>query len=139
MSLLLKTAERLIAASEAKAKELGCNVTTCVVDNAGFIVQTRRMDGTRPLTTYIAHSKAYTAAIMKRPAKDLIHWAEGEPVYFNSVAQMGHVAIVATFGGMPVRPAQDIIGGIGVSGGTPEQDQACCEAALVAIDAPWQK
>ena len=113
-------------------------MTTCVVDNAGFIVETRRMDGTRPLTASIAHSKAYTAAIMKRPAKDLIHWAEGEPVYFNSVAQMGHVAIVATFGGMPVRPAQDIIGGIGVSGGTPEQDQLCAEAALLAIDAPWK-
>jgi uncharacterized protein GlcG (DUF336 family) len=40
---------------------------------------------------------------------------------------------------MPVRPAQDIIGGIGVSGGTPEQDQQCAEAALLAIDAPWQK
>lgn len=139
MSLLHKTAERLVEASEAKAKELGCNVTTAVVDNAGFIVLMSRMDGTRPLTAHIAHSKAYTGAIMKRPAKDLIHWAEGEPVYFNSVAQMGHHAIVATYGGMPVRPATEVIGGIGVSGGTPEQDQACCDAALAAIDAPWQK
>jgi uncharacterized protein GlcG (DUF336 family) len=138
MSLLLKVAERLIAASEAKAQELGCNVTTAVVDDAGFIVLMRRMDGTRPLTTHIAHAKAYTGAIMKRPAKDLIHWAEGEPVYFNSVAQMGHQPIVATYGGMPVRPGSEIIGGIGVSGGTPEQDQQCAEAALAAIDATWK-
>ena len=139
MSLMLKTAERLIAASETKAREFGINVTTAVVDNAGFIVLMRRMDGTRPLTTHIAHSKAYTAAIMKRPAKDLLHWAEGEPVYFNQVAQMGHQPIVATYGGMPVRPGSEILGGIGVSGGTPEQDQVCCDAALAAIDAPWQK
>ncbi len=139
MSLMLKTAERLIAASEAKAREYGINVTTAVVDDAGFIVQMRRMDGTRPLTTQIAHSKAYTAAIMQRPARDLLHWSESEPVYFGQVARMGHQPIVATQGGMPVRPGAEIIGGIGVSGGTPDQDQACCEAALAAIDAPWQK
>lgn len=139
MSLMFRTAERLIEAAEAKAKEFGINVTTAVVDNAGFIVLMRRMDGARPMTTHIAHSKAYTGAIMKRPAHDLIHWAEGEPVYFNSVAQMGHHAIVATYGGMPVRPATEVIGGIGVSGGTPEQDQLCCDAALLAIDAPWKK
>ena len=91
------------------------------------------------LTFVIAHAKAYTAAIMKRPARDLLHWAESEPVYFNQVAQMGHQPIVATQGGMPVRPGSEIVGGIGVSGGTPEQDQACCEAALLAIEAPWQK
>jgi uncharacterized protein GlcG (DUF336 family) len=139
MTLMLKTAERLIAGSEAKAREFGINVTTAVVDSAGFVVQMRRMDGTRPLTTHIAHSKAYTAAIMKRPARDLLHWAESEPVYFGQVARMGHLPIVATQGGMPVRPGSEIVGGIGVSGGTPDQDQACCEAALVAIEAPWQK
>jgi len=52
---------------------------------------------------------------------------------------MGHQPIVATYGGMPVRPGSEILGGIGVSGGTPEQDQVCCDAALAAIDAPWQK
>jgi uncharacterized protein GlcG (DUF336 family) len=139
MSLLLKTAERLIAASEEKAREFGINVTTAVVDNAGFLVMMRRMDGTRPLTTHIAHSKAYTGAIMQRPARDLLHWAESEPVYFAHVGRMGHHPIVATQGGMPVKPATEIIGGIGVSGGTPDQDQACCEAALAAIDASWKK
>ena len=139
MSLMLKTAERLIAASEEKAREFGINVTTAVVDDAGFLVLMRRMDGTRPMTTHIAHSKAYTAAIMKRPARDLLHWCESEPVYFGQVARMGHHPIVATQGGMPVRPASEIVGGIGVSGGTPEQDQTCCEAALLAIGAAWQK
>jgi len=139
MTIMLKTADRLIAGSEAKAREFGINVTTAVVDSAGFIVLMRRMDGTRPLTAHIAHAKAYTAAIMKRPARDLLHWAESEPVYFGQVARMGHQPIVATQGGMPVRPGSDIVGGIGVSGGTPEQDQACCEAALAAIEAPWQK
>jgi len=137
--MMLKTAERLIAGSEAKAREFGINVTTAVVDSAGFVVLMRRMDGTRPLTTHIAHAKAYTGAIMKRPARDLLHWAESEPVYFGQVARMGHQPIVATQGGMPVRPGSEIVGGIGVSGGTPEQDQACCEAALAAIEASWQK
>ena len=139
MTLMVKTAERLVTASEAKAREFGINVTTAVVDSAGFVVVLRRMDGTRPLTTHIAHSKAYTAAIMKRPARDLLHWAESEPVYFGQVARMGHLPIVATQGGMPVRPGSEIVGGIGVSGGTPEQDQACCEAALAAIEATWQR
>lgn len=133
MSLLMKTAERLIEASEAKAREFGINVTTAVVDDAGFVVLMRRMDGTRPMTTHIANSKAYTAAIMKRPSRDLLHWAESEPVYFTQVAQMGHLPIVATLGGMPVKPGGAIVGGIGVSGGSPDQDQACCEAALAAI------
>jgi uncharacterized protein GlcG (DUF336 family) len=57
-------------------------------------------------------------------------WADGEPFFFAQVSRMGHHPIVATGGGFPLKRNGEIVGAIGISGGTGEEDQALAEAAL---------
>src|SRR5262249_26521122 len=81
----------------------------------------------------IAAAKAYTSAVMQRPSKMLKGWAESQPGFFAQVATMGHHPIVATEGGMTIKKGGQIIGGLGVSGGTGDEDQDICDAALQAL------
>ena len=130
MRMTLEAARRLIAAVQAKAREMNRPMTAAVMDAGGFLLALERMDGTRALTPQICMAKAYTAVVMERPSNMLHKWAEGEPVYFNQVARMGHQPVVATQGGMPIKKDGEIIGGLGVGGGTAEDDQKICEEAL---------
>jgi uncharacterized protein GlcG (DUF336 family) len=91
-----------------------------------------RMDGARPLTPAIALSKAYSAAVMERPTEMLQGWSGSDPVFFNQVATMGLHPVVATRGGYPLKRDGEILGGIGISGGSPGEDQAVVEAIVAA-------
>ncbi|WP_330555569.1 GlcG/HbpS family heme-binding protein [Burkholderia multivorans] len=144
MTISLEAARALIAVAQAEATKINKPMTVAVVDTSGFIVAVDRMDGARPLTPSIATAKAYTAGVMQRPSKMLKQWAETQPAFFNQVATMGHQPIVATDGGVPIKKDDVLLGGIGVSGGTGEEDQQVCEAALTAMGyqlvfAEWNK
>lgn len=132
MKLELKDAKALTAEAQARAKEIGKPVTVTVVDSAGFTVLAERMDNGRPLTTMISLSKAYTAAIMERPSHMLKAWCKSQPEYFYQVSRMGHQPIVATEGGMTLKKGGTILGGLGVAGGTGEEDGEIALAALQA-------
>lgn len=130
MSIGLSEARAIVAAAQVKAMEVGKPVTVVVVDSGGFSVASERMDGARPLTPSIAIAKAYTAAIMQRPSHMLIGWSESQPNYFAQVSRMGHQPIVATGGGLTIKKDGRILGGVGVAGGTAEDDQEIAVAAL---------
>jgi uncharacterized protein GlcG (DUF336 family) len=132
MPLGLEDARQLITLAQEHASEYGKAITVAVVDSGGFVIALERQDGARPLTPSIATSKAYSAAIMQRPTNVLKAWSESEPVFFSQVARMGMQPIVATEGGVTIKRDGELLGGIGVSGGRPEEDQAICEAALTA-------
>lgn len=133
MNISLKDAKALIAATQVEAAKLNKPITVVVVDTGGFIVATERMDGARPLQPSIAAAKAYTSAVMQRPSKMLKGWAESQPGFFAQVSTMGHHPIVATEGGMTIKRDGQLLGGLGVSGGTGDEDQAICDAALAAL------
>jgi uncharacterized protein GlcG (DUF336 family) len=135
MALTLQTARHLIDTSEARARELNITITTVVVDSGGFPLALSRMDGAGPMTASIATSKAYTAAVMRRASGDLMPMAEQRPQFFAAVSRMGLVPLVPGLGGVTVRESSEIVGGIGVSGGTAEQDLDCAQAALKAVGA----
>jgi uncharacterized protein GlcG (DUF336 family) len=99
--------------------------------HGGYLIALERQTGARPLTPSIANSKAYTAAVMQRPGHMLRGW-ESEAGFFAQVARMGLEPIVAADGAVPVKRDGELVGGIGVSGGRPEEDQEICEAALSA-------
>ena len=120
----------MVAAVQNRAADVDKPVTVAVVDLTGFAVIIERMDGARPLQAEIATSKAYTAAIMQRPGTMLKGWAESEPGFFAQVSQMGHKAIVAAHGALPLKKDGELIGGVGVAGGTGEEDEAIGIAAL---------
>jgi uncharacterized protein GlcG (DUF336 family) len=130
MSIGLAEAKALVAAAQRKAVEIGKPVTITVVDTGGFSVVSERMDGARPLTPSIAIAKAYTAAVMQRPTRMLKGWCDSQPTFFAQVSRMGHQPIVATDGGVTIKRNGDILGGLGVAGGTGEDDQVIAESAL---------
>jgi len=134
VSIGLTEAKAIIAAAQRKAIEVGKPVTIVVVDSGGFSVASERMDGARPLTPSIATAKAYTAAVMQRPTRMLKAWCDSQPTFFAQVSRMGHHPIVATDGGLTIKKNGQILGGVGVAGGTGEDDQEIAIAALRACE-----
>ncbi|KAA9158707.1 heme-binding protein [Amycolatopsis acidicola] len=128
----LEEAQQLIADARAQALALGKALSIAVVDYGGYLVALERMNGARPMTPSIALAKAYSAAVMQRPTAMLKNWSSSDPVFFSQVARMGHQPIVATLGGYTLKRDGEILGGVGVSGGSPEEDQAVCESVIAA-------
>jgi uncharacterized protein GlcG (DUF336 family) len=130
MNISLSEANQLAQAACEHAVKLNKPVTVAIVDSGGFLVTLQRMDGARPLQPSIATAKAYTAAIMQRPGIMLKDWEKNQPGFFAQVAGMGHHPIVATEGSIPIKRNGELIGGLGVAGGTGPEDQQLCEEIL---------
>ncbi|MBL7497550.1 heme-binding protein [Frankia sp. CNm7] len=123
----LAEARALVDEARALGLELGKALSIAVVDYGGFVVLVERMDGARPMTPSIALSKAYSAAVMQRPTEMLEGWRDSDPVFFAHVGRMGHHPIIATKGGFALKRDGAILGGVGISGGSPDEDQRICE------------
>jgi uncharacterized protein GlcG (DUF336 family) len=132
MTLPFADARALADDTRARALKLGKALSIAVVDYGGFIVLVERMDGARPMTPSIALSKAYSAAVMQRPTSMLEGWRNSDPVFFTQVGRMGQHPIVATKGGYTIKRDGVILGGLGISGGSPDEDQKIAEDALRA-------
>jgi uncharacterized protein GlcG (DUF336 family) len=132
MTLQFAEARALADDVRAHAVELGKALSIAVVDYGGFVVLIERMDGARPMTPDIALSKAYSAAVMQRPTEMLEKWRNSDPVFFTQVGRMGQRPIVATKGGYTLKRDGAILGGIGISGGSPDEDQQICEDVVRA-------
>lgn len=134
-TLSLAAAEEIIDAAHRRAQALGKAVSVAVVDAGGFPVAIRRADGARPLTPDIARAKAYTAAIMQRPGTMLKKWQESQPVFFAQLSQLPGAAlpIMATEGSVTVKKDGEIIGGLGIAGGTADEDQRIAEEVLTSL------
>ncbi|PWI13972.1 hypothetical protein DI272_07240 [Streptomyces sp. Act143] len=134
-SLTLDAAEKILDAAQQRARAIGKAVSVAVVDAAGFPVAIRRPDGARPLTPDIARAKAYTAAIMQRPGTMLKKWQESQPVFFSQLSQLPGAAmpIMATEGSVTIKKDGEIIGGLGIAGGTAAEDQQIAEDALKSL------
>ncbi|MDN3359073.1 heme-binding protein [Actinomadura sp. DC4] len=130
MRITSEEARALIDDGRGRAAALGKAMTFCVVDAGGFLVALERMDGARPMTPSIATAKAYTAAVMQRPSALLKDWSASDPVFFGQVARMGHHPIVATRGGYTLKRGDEFLGGFGVSGGSPDEDEEICSAVV---------
>jgi uncharacterized protein GlcG (DUF336 family) len=132
MTLPFHDARTLADGARARAMELGKALSIAVVDYGGFVVLIERMDGARPMTPDIALSKAYSAAVMQRPTEMLENWRNSDPVFFTQVGRLGHRPIVATKGGFTLKRDGAFLGGIGISGGSPDEDQQICEDVVRA-------
>ncbi|MEU2624132.1 heme-binding protein [Streptomyces sp. NPDC007157] len=131
-SLTLAAAEEIIDAAHRRARDIGKAVSVAVVDSGGFPVAIRRPDGARPLTPDIARAKAYTAAVMQRPGPMLKKWQESQPVFFSQLSQLPGAAlpIMAAEGSVTIKKDGEIIGGLGIAGGTADEDQRIAEEVL---------
>ena len=130
MALNLDIAEKILAGARVKAGEMSTPMSFAIVDAGGYIIASVRMDGAGLLTPSVAHSKAYTAAMFRRTSAEIGKLAETRPQFFGSIVNIGSVPLIAGGGGLPIRQGEELIGAIGASGGTPEQDVECAQAGL---------
>ena len=125
-------AQRMIAAAEAKAAEIGVPMVIAVCDESGVLKAFSRMDGAALLSVQIAQDKAYTAIGFGMPTDGWHEFIKDDPP-LASGAVGGIDRLVIFGGGYPIRAGERIIGGIGVSGGHYTQDMEVAQAGLVVL------
>lgn len=134
--LELKEARHMLAAALRKSEEIGALETVCIVDDGGYPLALERMDGARVTGPQIAWNKAFTAAGHRR-STHLFNQPPNGPALPGNEAfgiQWSFDGRFAVFvGGFPVVVDDEVVGGIGLSGGNGEQDTACGLAALAAL------
>lgn len=135
MALTLALAEQFIAACKQKAQDQGWQMSFVVVDVAGNPVASARMDGARWMTAGIAQSKAFTAATFKRSSKEVGELAQARPQLIDNVINIVGRPLLLAGGGLPLIVDGELIGGVGASGGTEDEDVECAQAGLAAIGA----
>ena len=133
MQMTLDLALNLTAAVRTKANEIGVPMVIAVVDAGGNLVSQHRMDDALLVSIDISLNKAYTAVAVKIPTHELAPLAQsGGPLFGISHADGGRIVIFG--GGFPLKDGAKIIGGIGVSGGSVEEDILCATAATEVFD-----
>ncbi len=131
IKLTLMDAKILLEGAEKKATEIGVPLDMAVVDEGGNLLAFHRMLGAKITAIDIAISKAFTAAGARTPTHKYGEMAQpGGPVFGIFTSNQGRFCIIP--GGLPILIDGQIVGGIGVGSGTPDQD---LEVAQAGIDA----
>lgn len=113
------------------ADQLGIKVNVAVTDPAGVLMAFLRMPGAFLHSVDIAIDKAYTAAGFGFPTAQWREILAGDEAL--RIGMPLRPRLVVFGGGLPIREGEALIGGIGVSGGSSEQDEACARAGLAAV------
>ena len=132
-ALTLEGAKRIVAAAETKAASEGARVVIAVVDESGNLLLLERLDDTQVASVNVGIDKARTAAIYRRPSKVF-----EDQVKNGRVSALALHGAVALQGGVPIIVDGKVIGAIGVSGETPQLDEAIA-AAGAAVAAGFGK
>lgn len=122
----------VVDAAAARAEALGMPVNIAVVDLAGGLLAFVRLDGAPLLSGSIAQDKAYTVAAFNGvPTHAWFGLIEAEPALREGIVHRDRLVIFA--GGVPVTVDGELVGAVGVSGGTAEQDREIAEAGADAV------
>ena len=131
-SVASELAQRMIAAAEAKAAELGVPMVIAVCDESGVLKAFSRMDGAALLSVQIAQDKAYTAIGFGMPTDGWHEFIKDDPPL--AAGAVGGIDRLVIFGGgYPIRVDERIVGAIGVSGGHYTQDMEVARAGLAVL------
>jgi uncharacterized protein GlcG (DUF336 family) len=131
--LTLSVAKKIAAAAEAEANRRGSTVVIVVVDDGGHLLVLERLDDTQVASVEVGIGKARTAAIFRRPSK-----------VFEDQIRDGRIAALALpgatplQGGIPIVFEGKVIGAIGVSGNTPQEDEDIAKVGAAAAAAAIQ-
>ena len=128
----LADARRVIAAAEKKAAAIGQPMNIAVVDSGANLVAHVRMDRAWIGSIDISINKAFTARAFDISTKDLATHSQSGGQFFGIHAS-NHGRIMIFAGGIPLRRNSEVVGAIGVSGGSGEQDHAVAEAGAAAF------
>jgi glc operon protein GlcG len=129
-TLTLAAAKTIVAAAEAEANKRGATVVIAIVDDGGHLILLERLDDTQVASVEVAIGKARTASIFRRPSK-----------VFEDQVREGRVAALALpgatplQGGVPIIVEGKVVGAIGVSGNSPQEDEDIAKAGAAATAA----
>ena len=130
--LTLEAAERIVAAAKQKSAEINTKMDIAVVDAGGNLKAFVRMDGAWLGSIDISINKAFTSRAFDIPTKDLAEHSQSGGQFFGIHAS-NHGKIMIFAGGIPLKSDGAVVGAIGVSGGSGEQDHAVAEAGADAF------
>jgi glc operon protein GlcG len=120
-------ADAVIEAAEKKAREQGSRVVIAVVDPHGELIQMRRTSGAQIASSRVALDKARTAAIFVRPSREMEEQVTGGRL--GALALHGAACLI---GGIPLKVGDEVVGAVGTSGETPDEDEAISIAGAQA-------
>ena len=126
--LSLEVAKHVASAAEKHARENKWNVCIAIVDDGGHLVYFQRIDGTQTGSVLVSQRKAQTAISFKRPSKTFEEGVAG-----GRNALLGLPGAVPLEGGIPLVVDGEMIGAIGVSGVTAQQDGMIAQAGADAL------
>ena len=123
---------KILEAITNKAEELGIKINAAVVDEGANLKAFIRMDEAALLSSEIAQNKAYTAAAFGKPTHEWYPMIKDEPALLTGIVHTNKLVVFG--GGIPLTVGGIIVGGIGVSGGTSEEDVLCAQAGLAIFE-----
>jgi uncharacterized protein GlcG (DUF336 family) len=133
MRLPYVVSEILASVAETEAAKIAVPMAIAIVDGEGGLQLFKRMDGTLPVSTELAVSKAYTAAILRMPTDQVGEMAQpGHALYGIQHTHNGKIVLFG--GGYPLCIQNEVVAGIGVSGGTVEQDMQVAKPAVQMLE-----
>jgi len=127
-SISISMAKLMIDLSENKAAEMGIRVVTVIVDECGQLKAFSRMDNAPLLSLNLAIDKAWSGSSFPRPTHKWYENIKDDPSSLISVPLIR--GLTTSGGGYPLKINKSIVGGIGVSGGTTDEDMECAEYAI---------
>jgi glc operon protein GlcG len=129
VSIGLERAKEVMAAAEAEAKRRNWKMNIAVVDTNGELVHFSRMEGAQIASGSISVGKARTAARFRRETRVFYNAYEGGHSYIGAIDP----TLVASPGGFPLVEGGKLIGGVGCSGGTGDQDAVICKVGAEVV------
>jgi uncharacterized protein GlcG (DUF336 family) len=132
-SVSSELAQRMVAAAEDRAREIGHPMVIAVCDESGVLKAFSRMDGAQLLSVQVAQDKAYTAAGFGMATEGWHDFIKDDPP-LASGAVGGIDRLVVFGGGYPIKVGDQVVGAIGVSGGHYSQDMDVARAGLAVAD-----
>jgi uncharacterized protein GlcG (DUF336 family) len=131
-TVTLAEAKRMLSAAEAKAASIGLAYNIAIVDAGGHLVAFVRQDGALIGSIDLAIDKAVTARLFDKTTSELATLAQsGEPLFGIQESNAGKIVIFG--GGVPIVLGGHVIGAVGTSAGTVQQDIEVAEAAIAAL------
>lgn len=133
MAMTLDLAFEIIASARSHAKEAGFKpLTIAVLDAGGYLTALAREDGTSNLRAEIAQGKARGAISMGLGSRALYKRAQEQPFFIQSMNALSNGSLVPVPGGVLIREDNHIIGAVGITGDSSDNDEACAISAIEA-------
>ncbi|WP_062015763.1 heme-binding protein [Aureimonas sp. AU4] len=133
MTLSLDTARQIVAAARAKGREMNLKpLTVAVLDAAGDLLALEREDGASPLRPRIAIGKAFGAVQLGMGSRALDKRAQEQPHFIQAMNALCEGSLVPVPGGVLIRSEGRVVGAVGITGDTSDNDEAAAVAAIEA-------